>query len=225
MRTHAEHLKSVADAAERNAVAAAGQLGAMQAQLGEMQASGGRTVTLIEVARKSADAASESAQAASASVETFISKERARIKVKVHPFETNQPNVLIGHAVRYSVICVGPTMASIDHAVAEATLDSSKEPPTEDIIFGSMDLGPFISPGSAPIDLEERTSVLSESERNRIAQGAIFLHFRGLIKYRDFMEIERETAFCYTWKVISTIPYFPLSEWEASGPPGANRET
>lgn len=48
MKTHAAHLKSLADAAESNNIAAGGQLKAMQDQLGQMESSGKQTDKMIE---------------------------------------------------------------------------------------------------------------------------------------------------------------------------------
>lgn len=73
MKTHAGHLKSLADAAESNTIAARGQLKAMQDQLGQMESSGKQTNKMIEAAQRSADAAKVSADiAASVSVPTLV---------------------------------------------------------------------------------------------------------------------------------------------------------
>jgi hypothetical protein len=197
----------------------------MRQQVTEMQGTAKQTAKLIEHAGIQADASLESAHAASANVEAFIQKERARIKVQVHPFDLQQP-ILLGHSVKYSVVCIGPTIASIDYAVAEATVTDSVEPETDTIIiFGNMEIGPFISPGMAPIDRETRTQVLSRADADGLTQGTKFVHFRGNINYRDFMGKERETCFCWTWKMVSPIRYLAIGEWKPSGPPEANRET
>jgi hypothetical protein len=73
MRTHADHLKSLASAAQSNTIAAAGQLKAMQEQIEQMQESGRQTDKIIEAAQRSADAAKISADiAASVSVPTLV---------------------------------------------------------------------------------------------------------------------------------------------------------
>jgi hypothetical protein len=64
MKAHAEHLKSLAVAAESSTIAAGGQLKAMQDQLGQMEESGRQTDKMLEAARKSADAAKISADIA-----------------------------------------------------------------------------------------------------------------------------------------------------------------
>jgi hypothetical protein len=201
------------------------QLGTMASQFREMAAQTALLKEYVGHTETTAIAAKQSADAARDSVETFISKERARIRIEMRPFETSPSDELLGNSVSYRVICFGATPAFIDYAFAVAEVTESSDPPTESIIFGTTNLGPVIAPGGLPKELRAYFRILTESEKNQIEQGMLHVHFRGSIHYRDFRDTNRETDFCYTWKVMGYMPGIPLSEWVRSGPPEANRTT
>lgn len=180
----------------------------------------------VTAAKDAAKAAKDSADATSRSIELAIQKERARIFVEVEPLDLDHKS-LGTHAVRYSVIFHGSTFAFIEDASAEASFSDSPEPPPSlDYIMGGISIPKVIPPGTEKkICITPFWHEFDSYEVENIKHRKSFVHFRGLIKYKDFMGIPRETAFCYSWKVRPLRPAIGWEGWEKSGAPEANRET
>jgi hypothetical protein len=172
---------------------------------------------------RAARAALMSAQAASDGVKSFISKERARIWVEPDIFDLSPPDSLSGHTVKYSVIPYAPTVAIVDKTAVEASLSKSSDPPVGPIL-NEMDLHTVILPSEPATEQRERLHILSQDEIALIDSEQLFVHFRGFIRYRDFHQDGRETAFCCTWK-MRVIGGIRIWKWTKSGPSDANRET
>jgi len=76
-------------------------------------------------------------------------------------------------------------------------------------------------------DRMRNESVALRKRSCAIYERRLFVHFYGVINYKDGFERERETSFRYRWEVTD-FPRFnghPWSRWEVCGHPEDNRET
>jgi len=218
-----------------------GQLKTMQSQLATMERQTTHLETSVVVAqdaasaaRDNAIAAQEGSETAKQSVEMFISKERARLRIDLKPLKLS-PIFGSIYAVDFAVCLYGATPAFVVEARCTAhELPSSAidEPELMDRAMLPMRSVPSVmSPGAQPMessaylffDGEAKDLMLSEIKADRF-----FVVVRGFIKYRDVFDCDRETKFRYVWKYS---PYSPqttpdrFGEWEKCGPADDNIET
>ena len=200
-------------------------LRAIRRQADQMERQTERLEESIAVGRNAAAAAQSSADAANANIELIVNKERARIFVEVDPLELSN-QVMLSHAVKYKVIFHGPTFAFIEDASAERVSTTDSRVPPNPPSLGGINIPKVIPPGFPAQTCNALFfRILDQFEIDQINHQRTFVHFRGFIRYKDFMERERETTFCYTWRPRAPFPAIGMERWDKSGPVEANRET
>jgi hypothetical protein len=214
---------------------------AMQAQLGQMESASGKTDELItqagkqaDATNKSADAATLNAQAAKESIEMFISKERARLRIDMKPFLIS-PKTSSTNTVDFTVSIHGPTAAFITQTRCVTyvlTLEYIDSPDAgEALPFHIYNLPAVIPANSPPQEYFAflflgGTDEQKEIERKEIKAGKLFVGVRGFIKYRDVFDRERETSFRYAWKYSSMYNLGgDYGSWLECGTKEENQET
>jgi hypothetical protein len=210
----------------------------MDAQKGILQESVKAAEANAKSAEANAIAAKEGAQAASRNVEMFISKERARLRVEVKPFDIAD-KVVETHLVKFVITMHGNSSAFITDSGASAYFLPKDaihvEGVSEAVMFSIRDLPSTISPNTTPIntcsfifiDKDTNAFILPEIENGRLVIG-----IRGFIKYRDVFDKSRETRFRYSWSLeggalgaLGIRNKLSDGEWIESGPPEDNQET
>jgi len=209
-----------------------GQLRAMHEQITEMSAQTGLLQQYVADTRTIAVAAKGSADATRDSVEAFISKERARLRIVAKNFDADSPQTM---SVKYSVQFYGNVEAFILQSAAYAVITNSKTPNINDELakIFRMDVPEVIGPATK-IDKERVSYAYSNDPRDfrlidAIDEAKMFVHFYAFIRYRT-LDRERETKICLTWDVDLAINKMLLfgskaDHWEKSGKPDANLET
>lgn len=156
-------------------------------------------------------------------IDLIINKERMRISVEVLPLilpaakeGAEYENCSVSYIVRYS----GATRAVIVASSAQAIVTDSPEPNyAQDGFAWSLSpeavIEPFTSPGKQSISLYGLSRLIVEMIENRKS----FVHFFGYIKYRDFFERERETAFSYRWRPRAPYPAIGMEGWKRAAQP------
>jgi hypothetical protein len=192
----------------------------------------------VAVARKTANAASKSAEATRNIIETFISTQRARLRIELGelklPLDPNVP----AHFVEYRVVYYGLTEARVIDSGMESVMTESLIPPNAENLSKIYGL-PQIVTASTP--LREKVQFLraeggamsyklTPQDVDGLANKRLFIHCRGFILYKDAFDRNRRTNFCYSWVVSDSplknrIPGISLDEWQRSGPPEANEES
>ena len=175
------------------------------------------------ILKESVDVARDAAEAAKTNIALVINKERARILV-VKP---EQISLGVGNfiAVEFKVLFYGTTPAYEVQPKINCILSESRDSFTPFIphkisglpsIVSSSDIKPSYQDFlMKPIPLDQETL-------DKINRSEMFIHFTGTIKYNDFMEVSRETAFHYRWNIPDRSPnamrriYFPEG-WEEVG--------
>jgi hypothetical protein len=200
------------------------------AQVEEMGRQTSVLATSVETARATAEAARDS-------VEMFISKERARLRIEVKPLSFVMQDRGLMDSVHYRVHFHGQTEAFVLESACYAVVnDSETLDITDDIVkVFKMDIPPVIGPSTV---LPDRFTflyhgpglTLPQAARDEIANGKRFAHFYAFIKYRDVFDRTREIQLCYLWQVnLSLNTLLPKGmkgdKWVESGPPGTNRDT
>lgn len=192
----------------------------------------------VDLMERQTTATEKAAEAASENVEIFISRERARLRVDLLPFNITD-KVGKTHLVNFVITMHGHTSAFITNSGASAYFLPQNAINVEDVsdqvMFPIPDLPSTIPPGNSPIntysflliDEDDYADIISEIEKGRMVIG-----IRGFIKYRDVFDKPRETAFRYAWSLeggplgaIGVINELSGGEWIVSGPPEDNRET
>lgn len=207
-------VRTQAHEAKRQRVTMGHQLTVMKGQLANMGESLRVTQDSVAFAKKNLD--------------VFINEKRGRIFVELKPLELDVVYTFgTRYAVKYTATFHGQTFAFIEESRAEAKVTDSPEPPElRSFILGGINL-----PKAIPPDTEPKEGVLviwddiDAVVKSFISHGKSFVHCRGIIKYKDFVGEERETAFCCTWKPRAAPPGIGGGYWEKTGPPEANRET
>ena len=192
----------------------------------------------LDIAKTAAHAASVNAQAAADNVKIFISKERARLSVRLisagipEPDPLN-PSVTIeisheGFTSAFNVIGEGVVIVTDTREFPQGTSRYDIICATDD--FSIRSLPSVIRPNSAPIRaIVTMRDDLSDDDRDRIREERAFLHVVGSVDYRDFLDGRCTEPFWYIWVVDSeehedTDPDRPpesvdLSRWEPRIPP------
>jgi hypothetical protein len=185
--------------------------------------------------RRAAQATEIAARAAKDNIELIISKERARLRIKLSDLKLVPEGELRVYLVNFTVNIFGTTPAFItDTGCSGAILppEAINDAETGDRAMIPLQGFPdLIPPNSQPIHQftifyysgEETEGMLEEVRADRF-----FVMIRGFIKYKDVFDRARETNFRYVWKYEDfTVP--PSTErwghWERCGPPDHNKET
>lgn len=215
-REAAEAAKSNAKAAEANAASARDAAEAANKN--------------ADFSKLNAEATKEAAQAANKNIEMFISKERARLIVEMHPFDAT-PSILGSGVLKFAVNIHGSTAAYITETKCASyhfPLDVVCEPETGDMIMFALDgLPSVIAPNTPPLEQHVYWSFgYTDGIRSEIQNGRLFVGLRGFIKYKDVFDRERETTFRYVWK-FDTLGGHPMEygRWEKCGTPEENKNT
>jgi hypothetical protein len=188
MGVHAGHLSGLANAATNNASAIA-----RQADLIEQQTS---------VLRDSVAAANASAKAASDNIQLLISKERARLRVEIG--ELNMSSGLFPVPVITKVHQDGSSDAFILDAHCSMEITDNKEPLRGAFSFPVSGLPQVFKHDSAPIESKAYfIHVFTEEEIVRITRRENFVHFAGLISYRDVFERTHNLRFNRWWNITN----------------------
>jgi hypothetical protein len=195
----------------------------MKQQADVMAIQAGHMEKQTEILADSAAVARKSAEIAQKSMDAMISRERARIRI-----ELGDDIVLSGPArVRYTVHCHGSTEAFISESYAIAEASTSREPPHNTLLPMSL---PAVLGQSATQHTVFIMNTLNfpESDMALIDGGQLFIHFYGIVKYKDaFGLLPRETEFCYTYRAtdLKNLDGTVFKVWFKSGSTERNRET
>lgn len=176
-------------------------------------------------------AAEIAAAAARDSVEIQIAKERALIKVTMLPLIIGvhiQGGIVI-NAVWFEVSIFGSTPAYGVVSGVFSEITDSFEPPPPSTLMMPTNLPHVIEPpktypfkcSSFLYDVKTQEDIDSIRERRK------FVHIQGFIKYTDFFDRERKTAFRYRWNVTSLRNFdgTQFAYWDKCGSPEDNEET
>jgi hypothetical protein len=161
-----------------------------------------QTVILVEYNKATRD----SADAANRSVKLVISKERARITIETPdslklPPDSNGLSFM--PCIKYRVRLFGPTEAIIMESRGGSYVSDSDKPSANEPEL-KLWIPKIISPKDSPV---EATSIFhaTASEIEDIRQDKRFVHFWGIIWYRDIFENDYPVRFRYIWK-FSNMP-------------------
>jgi len=168
----------------------------------------GRQTNLLVVytaaTRRSLRAATRSANAARDNVNLVINKERARILVgQLQPL-----SLTVGAPLRveFRLSYYGSTPAfdvtsEIQVALSESR-DSFEKTPFPNHISELPSIVLPESPTAVFRDFLLKPIPLDTITAQRIDRGEIFVHVQALVKYMDFFDRPRETAFHYQWNAL-----------------------
>ncbi len=210
-----------------------GQMNAMLLQLGEMSMQTTLLKEYVGHTETTAVAAKESADAARDSVETFISKERARLRIIVQPFEPGFSPVTA--FVKYRVRFHGNADAFVSQSAAYAVITASDVPSIDDERASIFRIAlPDVIDRSTDLSQMHMVHAYSEglghsfqSIMAAVDEARAFVHFYAFIKYRT-LDTDRETRVCLTWNVnpaLNAMLGTRVDRWEKTGPEESNRET
>ncbi len=166
----------------------------MQEQITEMSVQSGILQESVGVARDAAVASKQN-------VAILINKERARIRI-VEPEKL--PELVVGNLVGVSfklLFFYGTTPAYEVKSTVSCTISESRDSSSAPLFsHGISELPTVLSSSDVkPLyrDFLMKPLQLDEITLERINKLEAFLHFSGIIKYKDFAEESRETAFHY----------------------------
>ena len=181
--------------AKRQRVTMGAQLTVMRGQLTKMEESLKVTQDSVGFAKRN--------------LEVFINEKRARIFVELKPLDLDSAPIIANrYMVKYTATCHGQTFAFVDDNRTEVKVTDSAEPPElPRLVLGRIDFPKAIPPETVPkegslIIWDDIDAFILAS----ISHGKSFVHCRGIVKYKDFVGEERETAFCYRWKPRAAYP-------------------
>ena len=191
-----------------------------------------------EASKVSSDSAKASADIASQNIEVFISKERARLRIDLKPLDLSPGKTF--YTVEFTVTPYGLTPAFIAEAKCSAhewPLNVINNSELMDRVMTDIHAYPVFPTSIAP----EAKSIdgytflfLTEGEKWRdlmlseVKAGRLFVVVRGVIKYKDVFDRERETRFRYVWKyswLAAVLSPDRHGAWEKCGPGEQNTET
>jgi hypothetical protein len=170
----------------------------------------------------------KAAIAARDSINTFISKERARLRIEVEPLNYEWPKeVSLGPPIDFKLCYNGTTEAFIKISEVWCDISDSKEP-CPGKISSILDIPKVITKDTV---LKEQKALiwpsLSGDTLQEVKDGKSFVHFYGFVRYTDVFDKERETGWYYPWSV-EAHPYFPEitnSRWVRRKCAGYDQET
>lgn len=183
---------------------------------------------LSEAANKNAGAARDSAIAAKDHIEIIINKERARLWIET-PQKLNlsvDAPIFISYKLFYEGFTPAFNVTSEVNALISAIKDfpdsgfKQKVFSLPNVVSSKSDLQPQYSNfilnygGSLRIKLDGETL-------SKVGESQMFVHFWGVIRYRDIFDRDRETTFRYRWLPGKDERY---DRWETCGEPEDNRQ-
>ncbi|HLY98825.1 MAG TPA: hypothetical protein VKT33_07140 [Candidatus Angelobacter sp.] len=185
------------------------------------------------VTRTAANAAKASADYASAAVEATMSKERARIRIEVAPLNPQSGRGQSGSVIMNGSVCTltnyGLTVSFIDEFSARCVKTDTEEMVMDYGKCRTLIYGESIEQGSnsdrilVPLEPEP---VLSDDDIMKIRNRKSFIHFYGVVKFRDIFDRKWITTihvlWTMRWGVI--ISNTPTQWWEPIGPQDENQE-
>jgi len=188
-------------------------------------------------AKSNAEAARANAEAAQKSIALLIQKERARISVEtvggLEPVTFGN-----GFLAKIKITSYGINNAIIKDTGIDFARYSRLDYPKSEAFLPIVELPNILPPKIEGMEISTSTlfSTLGElppSVADDIRQEKTVIVLYGFIKYRDVLmateEPDRETMFCYLWKVTDLpVPFGaaePYSLWQKIGPPEVNHET
>jgi len=205
-----------------------GQLEAMRGQLTAMERQTPHLEASVLAAQSSADAAMKN-------IELVITKERARLRIKLNDLKLVPEGDLEVYFINFTVNIFGTTPAFItDTGCAGAILppEAISDAETADRAMVPLQgLPNVVPPDSKPI--HQFTSFHysgdgTEGMLEEVKANNFFVMIRGFIKYKDVFDRERETNFRYVWKyedVTVSTDTERWGHWERCGQPEDNKET
>lgn len=175
-------------------------------------------------------------ESANKNVETFISKERARVRINLEDLSLVPDEGACGaYTVNFTVSIFGTTPAFVTEskcAAYEVPPELIAHEETMDAVMLPLSSLPnVIPPDSQPIPqfaiFHFTREGYTEAIMNDVKAGRLFVGIRGFIKYKDAFDRERETRFRYAWKYASHAPGIepPWGNWEKCGKEEENKET
>lgn len=177
---------------------------------------------------RSVEASEKTADAAKQSIETMINKERARIRVEPGKLKLEAGPLAISE-IQYSLFCYGTTPAFIEDSWANLEVTNS-ERASSDNRHVPMSLGKVLSPN--PDGVTKNAILFFRPEGDFIGQintRRAFLHFYGMITYKDVFGNSQETKFRYLWRVTQLEHGLgsgtPFAFWMKCCAPEDNHET
>jgi hypothetical protein len=207
MIQHASHLRHLASAAKSDAEAAARTATTIGEQVELMKSQNA-------LLRDSVAAAESSAKAASDTVEMIIQRERARLHIDIGSL--NLASDILGSAVCLTVHLYGTTEAMITASQARIQVSESTEFPGMAFGFPMPGLPSVISPATAPVQIEGISLyAFSEEEIRLVKAREAFVHFGGLIEYRDAFGRLRTTSCKRRWEItdLNNLDGLPIAHW------------
>ncbi len=178
----------------------------------------------LSALKDTASAASSSAAAAKESVDLIASKERARLRIELHPFYLNfdAPS-----AASFTIQHQGSTDAFVLNSRAAIYVSHSKDP---DPMVGKgkpLPIPSIISAKDPVVVAQDVLHPFTEEEIESIRQLKSFVHFMGFVRYKDVFDGEHETRFNRVWSIakMNNIGQEPFTYWEHCGGADANIET
>ncbi len=134
------------------------------------------------------------------SVELVINKERARIRIgKPEPLVLN---MRIPMKVEFRLFFYGSTPAFSVTSEVTTVLSESRDSSKQEFRHGIHELPEVASVSDFTATFNDfllKPLPLDELTVERIRNGEVHVHFSGWIKYLDFFDKPRETAFHYRW--------------------------
>jgi hypothetical protein len=226
-------------AIEGQAAIMGGQLRTMGEQLGEMRSAAKQTDRLIEQAAKQAEelalvasAAKDSADAAKYSIETMVSKGRARLKIEVGSFASQSQTV--SPTSFNGVECWGrnngATTASIDDFKARLFHADTKEIAPDYAQCKQLLYAESLEPNESTLKFViplEPNPFLTDDDIMRIREAKSFIHFYGFAKYQDVFKRKRRVTIHMRWTMRwgGMIQGQVMQWWEPVGAPEDNSDT
>jgi hypothetical protein len=186
-----------------------GQLRAMLKQRGEMQRQVDEMSKQTANLEKSVVIAAKSADVAHNSLEMFVSKERARLRIEMKPLRIMPKHDEV-RTVDFVVSIHGPTPAFVVESACVTYVwdwNMMELPDVGDRVMFPIHPLPPVVPSNSPalecfsfvlLGAEEKSVLIDE-----VKAGRMFVGIRGFIKYRDVFDRDRKTSFRYAWKYSS----------------------
>jgi hypothetical protein len=206
-------------------------LNVMDAQAKSLERQTKATETAANESVASAEAAKSNAAAAEKSVQMFMNKERARLRVSVNPLEL-KPIVPFTEekfrvvTVRFNIHHFGATAADIIETGASASVTPFTEANLYSTETSMFQVPPVILPSMQPVEsFTLMPARMGDEEVRAINEGKSFVHLHGHLKYKDVFDTEHETKFRYVWKSQSYPVIGYSGGWVLNGDPADNVET
>jgi len=187
-----------------------------------------RQLTIMEeqlsALKDTASAASSSAAAAKESVDLIASKERARLRIELHPFYLNFHAPSAGS---FTIQHQGSTDAFVLNSRAAIYVSQSREPDPSVGEGKPLPIPSVIGAKDPVVVAQDVLHVFTEEEIEDIRQLKSFVHFAGFVRYKDVFDGEHETRFNRVWSIakMNHMDQEPFTYWEHCGGSDENIES